>query len=194
MLALLPSTTIPPAISCSPPPPQLLPSHHSSRSWLDESSSKWAALARNAAAFAHEHGRPPRIWLDLACASSIHDYRGQASAMPIYVHGCQKLLCLCGQSYPERLWPIMEMYARQLSPITNPRAQLQPPTAVVDMRCPPPRGGHALPSSLLLRPEGSPASAPFAQWLTTGFSPSFSWFDSPRPAATASAGSAQAAP
>lgn len=80
-----------------------------SHSWHDNVDLKWAALQEWRTEFVAENGREPRIWFDKCCINQtdiVEDLRG----LPIFVSGCTKMLVMCGPTYLNRLWCLVELF------------------------------------------------------------------------------------
>jgi len=80
-----------------------------SHSWHDDAEAKWAALQEWRSKFILLHGREPRVWIDKCCIdqTSIAD---DLLCLPVFLGGCQKLVVLCGPTYLNRLWCIVEVF------------------------------------------------------------------------------------
>jgi len=81
-----------------------------SHSWHDDPVSKWERLQEWRVTFKAEHnGREPRLWIDKYCLNqnSIDD---SLACLPVYLAGCSKLLILCGTTYLQRLWCLVEIF------------------------------------------------------------------------------------
>lgn len=79
-----------------------------SHSWSDSPEQKWRALQLVADSFCRHHGRYPTFWVDKFCI----DQRALADGLrvlPVNVMSCRKVLCLCGQTFPRRLWCAWEL-------------------------------------------------------------------------------------
>ncbi len=81
-----------------------------SHSWHDDAGLKWAALQEWREEFKREHhGREPRLWIDKYCIDQ-NNIDESLACLPIYLAGCSKLLILCGSTYLERLWCLVEIF------------------------------------------------------------------------------------
>merc|ERR1712224_702310 len=80
-----------------------------SHSWHDDACTKWKLLKAFAASFRRKHGRFPTFWLDKVCINqeSISD---GLKVLPVNVMACRRVLVLCGNTYPDRLWCIWELF------------------------------------------------------------------------------------
>lgn len=79
-----------------------------SHSWSDSPEQKWRALQLVADSFCRHHGRYPTFWVDKFCI----DQRALADGLrvlPVNVMSCRKVLCLCGKTFPRRLWCAWEL-------------------------------------------------------------------------------------
>ena len=79
-----------------------------SHSWTDDAAAKWRALQLVATDFISQHKRKPTFWLDKACIDQYNVEDGLA-VLPLNVMACEKMLILCGNTYPERLWCAWEI-------------------------------------------------------------------------------------
>merc|ERR1719253_2164497 len=81
-----------------------------SHSWHDDPKLKWAALQAWRQEFKLQHqGREPKLWIDKYCIdqSNIAD---SLQCLPVYLSGCSSLLILCGPTYLDRLWCLIEIF------------------------------------------------------------------------------------
>ena len=77
-----------------------------SHSWRDEPDLKWAKLE----AWLAESGKDdPLVWLDKACINQKRIDESLAS-LPVFLSGCEALIALCGKTYTQRLWCVMELF------------------------------------------------------------------------------------
>ena len=74
-----------------------------SHSWHDQGAEKFAALQNLAAEFKRVHRREPTFWFDKVCIDQNRITDG-LKVLPINIMACSKMLVLCGQTYPNRLW------------------------------------------------------------------------------------------
>ena len=79
-----------------------------SHSWLDDPTLKWHALQLLADEFTLEVGRQPTFWFDKACIDQQNIEDGLAM-LPMNVMACERMLILCGENYPERIWCAWEI-------------------------------------------------------------------------------------
>merc|ERR1711933_85609 len=70
---------------------------------------KWKAFQDWRFSFAAEHGREPNIWFDKACIDQ-NDVQADLRGLPIFLYGCKELLILCGPTYLQRLWCVVELF------------------------------------------------------------------------------------
>jgi hypothetical protein len=80
-----------------------------SHSWHDSPRRKWEAMQAWRRAFKAANHREPLVWVDRLCI----DQSAIASSiqlLPVYLSGCRRLLCLCGESYFTRLWCLVELF------------------------------------------------------------------------------------
>ena len=80
-----------------------------SHSWHDSAEAKWKVLQNWRGAFISKHGREPRIWFDKACIDQT-DIESDLRGLPIFLASCNELLVLCGPTYLERLWCVVELF------------------------------------------------------------------------------------
>ena len=81
-----------------------------SHSWHDDPDEKWDALQAWRKEFYARHHREPRLWIDKYCIDQ-NNIEDSLACLPVYLAGCRRLVALCGATYLERLWCIMEPYA-----------------------------------------------------------------------------------
>jgi hypothetical protein len=79
-----------------------------SHSWQDDGVKKYALLEEWRQPYI-EKEIDPTIWLDKACIDQ-GDIDANLQSLPIFLSGCSSLLCLVGQTYPTRLWCVMEVF------------------------------------------------------------------------------------
>jgi hypothetical protein len=79
-----------------------------SHSWYDDPLIKFEKLQELANTFYDKHGRYPTFWLDKVCIDQNAIADG-LRALPVYVMACNKMLVLCGETYPQRLWCVWEL-------------------------------------------------------------------------------------
>jgi hypothetical protein len=79
-----------------------------SHSWHDDPTTKFDTLKRVVSKFQAKYGRPPTFWLDKVCIDQKNISDG-LKVLPINVMSCQKMLVLCGKTYPKRLWCAWEL-------------------------------------------------------------------------------------
>jgi len=79
-----------------------------SHSWHDDPSEKWASLQQFREEFTQKHRREPKLWIDKYCINQ-QNIDESLAALPVYLFGCQQLLILCGKTYLDRLWCLVEM-------------------------------------------------------------------------------------
>merc|ERR1712079_45278 len=80
-----------------------------SHSWHDPLDSKWATLQHWRTTFIAKNRREPCIWFDKACIDQTN-IEEDLRCLPIFVGGCNELLVLCGTSYLNRLWCVVELF------------------------------------------------------------------------------------
>lgn len=80
-----------------------------SHSWHDSTEAKFSAVNRVAADFDEQHGRPATFWLDGPCLDP-ELTRDALRLLPLHVLACERLLILCGRTYPGRLSCIWELF------------------------------------------------------------------------------------
>ena len=74
-----------------------------SHSWTDDGNANYDRL--------HEwaNGEEKLIWLDKFCIDQL-DIEACVASLPVFLAGCQQLVCLAGPTYTERLWCAMELF------------------------------------------------------------------------------------
>ena len=75
-----------------------------SHSWSDDGAAKFDALHQ----WAGGDGEV-LIWLDKACIDQ-RNIDACLACLPVFLSGCQSLLCLTGPTYTQRLWCVMELF------------------------------------------------------------------------------------
>jgi len=81
-----------------------------SHSWHDDPAAKWACLQAYRESFKKEHnGREPKLWIDKYCLNQ-NRIDDSLACLPVYLAGCRKLVILCGTTYLQRLWCLVEMF------------------------------------------------------------------------------------
>lgn len=80
-----------------------------SHSWHDNAEKKWKALQGWVAEFKRQKGREPRLWIDKYSIDQKHIDESLA-CLPVYLVGCKQLVVLCGSTYLQRLWCMVELF------------------------------------------------------------------------------------
>jgi len=81
-----------------------------SHSWSDSPAKKWTALQKWREDFkAQKGGREPRMWIDKYCIDQ-RSIEESLACLPVCLAGCSKLVVLCGETYLQRLWCLLEIY------------------------------------------------------------------------------------
>ena len=81
-----------------------------SHSWSDSASLKWDALSLWSEQFALQNsGRKPTLWFDKCCIDQ-NNIVQNLRCLPMFLSGCRTLLILCGPTYLQRLWCILEIF------------------------------------------------------------------------------------
>jgi len=80
-----------------------------SHSWHDCAEAKWRAMQQWRAAFVLEHGREPKVWIDMCCIDQCN-IECDLRCLPVFLSGCQKFVVFVGQTYLSRLWCIVEIF------------------------------------------------------------------------------------
>jgi hypothetical protein len=80
-----------------------------SHSWKDDAVIKYEMLEDTAKKFKKRNGRFPTFWLDKTCIDQKNITDG-LKVLPINVMACDKMLVLCGKTYPTRLWCVWELF------------------------------------------------------------------------------------
>ena len=80
-----------------------------SHSWRDPPQHKFRVLQQVRERFVAEHNREPVIWFDKVCIDQ-NNIESTLLCLPVYLSGCKKLLVICGPSYLDRLWCMMELF------------------------------------------------------------------------------------
>lgn len=79
-----------------------------SHSWHDNAQLKWDALQEWRAEFKIAHGREPSLWIDKYCIDQ-NSIEESLACLPCFLAGCSFLVVLCGTTYLERLWCLVEI-------------------------------------------------------------------------------------
>jgi len=80
-----------------------------SHSWHDSAEVKWAVLQKWREDFKKQHqGVEPTLWIDKYCIDQ-NNIEESLACLPVFLAGCQKLLILCGKTYLQRLWCLVEI-------------------------------------------------------------------------------------
>jgi len=80
-----------------------------SHSWHEDATAKWTALQLWHGVFAATHGREPRLWIDKCCIDQ-RNIDVDLRCLPVFLVGCERLVVLCGPTYLNRLWCIVEIF------------------------------------------------------------------------------------
>jgi len=81
-----------------------------SHSWGDNPKKKWVVLQKWRDTFKAENaGTEPTLWIDKYSINQ-NKIADSLACLPVYLVGCQKLVILCGTTYLERLWCLVEIY------------------------------------------------------------------------------------
>ena len=80
-----------------------------SHSWHDNSGLKWAQLQKYREDFKQSQGREPLVWIDKYCLDQENMKEG-LMCLPVFLAGCNSLLVISGETYPSRLWCLLEMF------------------------------------------------------------------------------------
>jgi hypothetical protein len=80
-----------------------------SHSWHDDAAAKWQALQVWREQFKKRHkGREPKLWIDKYCIDQ-NSIKDSLACLPVFLAGSRRLLVLCGETYLERLWCLIEI-------------------------------------------------------------------------------------
>jgi len=96
-----------------------------SHSWSDGAAGKWALLQRWREAFIAKHGREPKVWIDKCCADQA-DIAAYLRCLPIFLSSCREMVVLCGPTYFQRLWCVMELFTHYRTGLFHNRLTLLP--------------------------------------------------------------------
>jgi len=80
-----------------------------SHSWHDDPAKKWKALQEWRAEFKRQKGREPRLWIDKYSIDQ-KCIDESLACLPVYLVGCKQLVILCGRTYLQRLWCMVELF------------------------------------------------------------------------------------
>merc|ERR1711953_384668 len=80
-----------------------------SHSWHDDAGKKWRALQEWRNEFKQQNGREPTLWIDKYCIDQ-KNIDESLACLPVYLSCCKKLLILCGSTYLDRLWCVVELF------------------------------------------------------------------------------------
>ena len=70
---------------------------------------RYAQLRAWGRAFAAEHGRQPRLWIDKWCLDQ-RRITDTLPCLPIFLGGSQQLVLLVGPTFTQRLWCVIEIF------------------------------------------------------------------------------------
>merc|ERR1719502_1885445 len=81
-----------------------------SHSWHDNADEKWQTLQSWLHAFKKQNdGAEPTLWIDKYCIDQ-NNIADSLLCLPIFLSGCSALLILCGKTYLQRLWCLIEIF------------------------------------------------------------------------------------
>ena len=80
-----------------------------SHSWRDNANAKFQALQNARSRFNEAHRREPIVWLDKFCIDQ-KNIEENLMCLPIFLAGCKQLYIVCGPTYLERLWCMLEVF------------------------------------------------------------------------------------
>ena len=80
-----------------------------SHSWHDDPSAKYDVIDTVKKQFVAKHKREPTFWLDKVCIDQENIADG-LKVLCINVTACNKLLVVCGKTYFQRLWCLLELF------------------------------------------------------------------------------------
>jgi len=82
-----------------------------SHSWSDDNALKWRHLSELAHVFYMQNARYPTFWLDKFCLpASDTDPTEALRGLCVYIFSCNRLVALCGRTFPSRLWCAWEVF------------------------------------------------------------------------------------
>uniref|UniRef100_A0A7S2BVQ7 TIR domain-containing protein n=1 Tax=Octactis speculum TaxID=3111310 RepID=A0A7S2BVQ7_9STRA len=82
-----------------------------SHSWSDDSALKWTSLSQLAENFRLKHARYPTFWIDKFCLlGSDGDPTEELRGLCVNICACNRLVALCGMTFPSRLWCAWEVF------------------------------------------------------------------------------------
>lgn len=99
-----------------------------SHSWHDDALQKWARLEEVVAKFVRARKRYPTFWLDKVCIDQANIGDG-LKVLPINITACRQVLALVGDTYPQRLWCVWELFtlfAFSVEATVNSRIKMVP--------------------------------------------------------------------
>ena len=96
-----------------------------SHSWHDNHVLKYNALADVVESFTTQHGRQPKLWVDIYCINQ-SNIAEDLKLLPVFLMATNKILMLVGPTYFSRLWCCMELFVFVESGGTPSRIQLVP--------------------------------------------------------------------
>lgn len=80
-------------------------------SWRDCPVAKWGEIVQIAANFRAEKGRNPTFWIDKYCLRVGDEEQSNAlKSLTIIIMACDRMILLCGTSFPTRLWCAWELF------------------------------------------------------------------------------------
>eukprot|EP00617_Octactis_speculum_P005082 CAMPEP_0185792152 /NCGR_PEP_ID=MMETSP1174-20130828/158769_1 /TAXON_ID=35687 /ORGANISM="Dictyocha speculum, Strain CCMP1381" /LENGTH=231 /DNA_ID=CAMNT_0028487179 /DNA_START=990 /DNA_END=1685 /DNA_ORIENTATION=- len=82
-----------------------------SHSWRDDQRKKWdLGFSCCAVAFYDHTGRWPTFWIDKFCLRSDAAATDGLKCLCMYIRACERMLVICGPTYPTRLWCAWEIF------------------------------------------------------------------------------------
>eukprot|EP00617_Octactis_speculum_P017736 CAMPEP_0185751916 /NCGR_PEP_ID=MMETSP1174-20130828/10679_1 /TAXON_ID=35687 /ORGANISM="Dictyocha speculum, Strain CCMP1381" /LENGTH=382 /DNA_ID=CAMNT_0028429105 /DNA_START=453 /DNA_END=1598 /DNA_ORIENTATION=- len=81
-----------------------------SHSWQDDMVVKWGHIIQCSEAFMQANGRYPTFWIDKFCLSDGRQAREGLRVLCKSITACDKLLILCGPTFPRRMWCAWEIF------------------------------------------------------------------------------------
>uniref|UniRef100_A0A7S2BVR7 TIR domain-containing protein n=1 Tax=Octactis speculum TaxID=3111310 RepID=A0A7S2BVR7_9STRA len=82
-----------------------------SHSWSDDNTTKWLHLSQLAEKFHAQNSRYPTFWLDKFCLRINNGDPTEAlRGLCACIFACNRLVALCGMTFPSRLWCAWEVF------------------------------------------------------------------------------------
>ena len=86
-----------------------------SHCWMDSARIKFEYLCRLSDQFHKQHGRYPKLWLDVFCINqNKREVQLNVKLLSVFLMACERMLVLKSDRYLSRLWCLTELYTRHI--------------------------------------------------------------------------------